>query len=311
MADTFDPATADAMTVDALLDAARAQGLSLTTTQTDFDRTGLDFLVVHATDEAGAAWIVRTPRREDVREAARREARVLAFVAPRLPVAVPEWRVATDDVIAYPRIAGTPAVAVDPERGHSWQIIDPAAPCDAFLDSFARTLAALQACDVDAAAAAGVRVETVAEARARVAADLAFARDALDPPQALWERWRRWLDSDDGWPPHAALVHDDLHPGHMLLAEDGRLIGVLDWTEARVSDPVGEFAMFFGCFGADALEALVARFEAVGGRAWPGLRSHAEERWSAWPGMAAAWALRAGNEGVLAYARGVVHGASG
>lgn len=38
---------------------------------------------------------------------------------------------------------------------------------------------------------------------------------ALQPPAPVWSRWQRWLADDALWPEHVALVHDDLHPGHL------------------------------------------------------------------------------------------------
>ena len=99
--------------------------------------------MVHAHDEEGVPWVVRTPRRLSVVEAARVEARVLRLVRPHLPVAVPDWRVFTDQVIAYPRLGDVPAVSVDPAAGVVWNRIDPAAPSATFIDSFADALAAL------------------------------------------------------------------------------------------------------------------------------------------------------------------------
>ena len=295
-------------TVADLVEAARLHGLQLTADQADFDRSGLDFLVVHARDDQGVPWIVRTPRRPDVFASSRVEARVLRLIRPRLPVAVPDWRVHSRQVIAYPRLAGTPAITIDPASGYSWNIIDPAALPEAFLDSFARALAALQAIEPDTAASAGVPTKTVAELRDTIAKAMQATRSALTPSEAVWARWHRWLEDDALWPQHLALVHGDLHPGHMLLAPDGRLEGILDWTEAQVTDPGTDFAMFSGCFGRGALEALIARFEQAGGRAWPRLADHAAERWAAFPALAAEWAQRTGNEAVMEHARGHLAG---
>ncbi len=305
------PPPPEIATVADLLAAARRHGLELHAQTEDFDRTGLDFLVAHAHDGDDVRWIVRTPRRPDVWASSRIEARVLRLVRSHLPVAVPEWRVHARDVIAYPRLAGVPAVTVDrdvatrdgPTKGPTWNVIDPAAPCDAFVDSFAEALAALQAIPVERARLAGVPVRGIDAVRAELSAAIDATADALRPPEWLRDRWRRWLDDDRSWPEHLAMVHGDLHPGHMLLAPDGRLVGVLDWTEAQVTDPSVDFAMFHGCFGPEALRRLVTRFERASGRTWPRLLEHAAERWSAFPVLGAAWALRTGNEAVLAFVR--------
>lgn len=289
-----------------LLDVARRHGISLSTSQTEFDQMGLDFLVVHATDEAGTRWIVRTPRRPDVYESSLVEARVLRLVAPRLlPILVPDWRIHDRDIIAYPRLEGTPVVTL--ETGEpTWNVVDPAHPQDAFIESFAKMLAGLQSITREKAEQAGVPVKTIDETKAHFARAMQTTRDALSPSDALWSRWQRFLDDDTSWPRHLAMTHGDLHPGHMLVGDDARLVGILDWTEGKFTDPATDFAMFFGCFGKAALEKLIAHFETAGGTTWPGLARHAEEMWAAWPALGAEWAMRTGNEAVLAHARSML-----
>ena len=283
-----------------LIGLAGLHGLELSA-DTDLDGSGLDFRVLHAEDSQGTPWILRTPRRPEVAVAAQVEARLLRLVRPRLPVAVPDWRVHSHDLIAYPRLAGTPAVTIG-QAGPTWNVIDPAAPPDRFLDSFAGLVAALQAISPDEASGAGAPVDAMDDVRAALARSMEETRAALEPSHELWARWQRWLASDL-WPAHTALVHGDLHPGHMLLDEEGRLTGVLDWTEARVTDPSIDLALFAGSFGAGALDALLARIDAAGGRTWPRLAEHAVERWAAFPVLVASWALRTGDAGVLAHAR--------
>lgn len=288
-----------------LLAATARHGIELTAPDGKLDSTGLDFLVVHATDATGAPWIVRTPRRPDVVASAQVEARVLALVRAHLPVAVPHWRVHAPEVIAYPRIAGTPAISIT-EHAPQWNVIDPAALSPVFVDSFARTLVALQAIPLDEARAAGVPERSTDQVREQYARAADVAREALAPSDALWARWQRWLAASEGWPSHLAMTHGDLHPGHMLLAASGELVGVLDWTEGLFTDPSTDLAMYLGCFGRPALDQLLARFAAHGGRTWPGLADHAAERWAFFPALGAEWALRTGNASVLEQVRAQV-----
>jgi aminoglycoside phosphotransferase (APT) family kinase protein len=287
------------MSIDDLLALARRHGLELCSEGARLDPSGLDFLALHADDTEGVRWIVRAPRRPDVAAGAAVEAKLLAIVRPHLPVAVPDWRVCTPELIAYPRLPGTPAVTLD-TGAPVWNLIDPAAPSDAFLDSFAGALAALQAVPADGLPAGSV--DSIADARERIDRALRLARDLLEPAAPTWERWQRFV-AGDTWPEHVALGHGDLHPGHMLLDDAGRLAGIIDWTEARVTDPGVDLAMFAGCFGRGALERLLPRFERRGGQTWPRLIDHAAERWAIAPALAAEWAHRTGNAAVLQYAR--------
>ncbi len=284
-------------TLNELLAEARAHGLALTPT-TELGGFGLDFAVAQAAEADGTVWMLRTPRRDDVYATTLVEARVLALVRPHLSAAVPEWRVHTSSLIAYPRLSGTPAVVIE-DGAPRWQVIDPAAPCEPFLRSYAQLLAGLQRVPLEAAAAAAVPVKAIADVRDEHARAMDLNRATLEVPERLWARWQRWLEDDALWPPFLALVHADLHAAHLLLDDAGHVTGALDWTEAHVGDPGTDFAMAFGTFGRAATERLVAEFEATGGRTWPRLIDHAAERWAAFPALGAEWARRTGNDFVM------------
>lgn len=296
------PATPE-RTAAELLTLARGRGLSLAAAASEMDRSGLDFIVLDAVDEGGARWVLRSPRRAAVVAVGEAEGRALGLVRGRLPVAAPEWRVHTPELIAYRRIEGAPAVSLDADGGPSWNVIDPFAPPVAFLDSFAALQVALQAISPDEARRAGVPVRSIDEVRSGLAGAMERTRGVLNPSEAIWARWHRWLENEALWPAYTALVHGDLHPGHLLLGPDGRLTGVLDWTEAQVTDPSIDFAMFHGAFGREALDAVVARFAAAGGRAWPRLAEHAVERWAAFSVGIADWGLRTDSAFALDHAR--------
>lgn len=304
MSTITDPSSISTITDAAgLLAAARREGLVLTAEDATLDGSGLDYLVVHARDAAGVPWIVRTPRRPEVYTASRVEAGALRLVRPRLPVAVPDWQVHAPDVIAYPRLEGTPAMTVS-EAGPTWHIVDPSGSLpDRFLDSFAAALAAMQAISPGMAAEAGVPVRSIDEVRTALAGTFTATREVLRPAESVWARWQRWLADDSLWPRHTALVHGDLHPGHLLLAPDAALVGILDWTEAHVGDPGLDLSTFLGCFGAPAFAELLPRFERAGGTTWPGLARHAAERWAAFPALAAEWGMRTDNAAVLEFVR--------
>ncbi|GAT15641.1 phosphotransferase [Mycolicibacterium thermoresistibile] len=76
-----------------LVAAAGRHGLRLDPATVTVNEAGLDFRVALARAVDGVEWVLRVPRRPDAAERARVEAAVLEFVAPRLSVAVPEWRI--------------------------------------------------------------------------------------------------------------------------------------------------------------------------------------------------------------------------
>ena len=59
--------------------------------------------------------------------------------------------------------------------------------------------------------------------------------------------------------PHRVLVHGDLGAEHLLVA-DGRLSGILDWSDAAVSDPAVDFARLLRDFGPAFLDDVVASY---------------------------------------------------
>ena len=288
--------------VDDLLEAAQRHGLELITEHEQFDDSGLDFRVLHALDEDGEDWILRAPRRPDVYDASRVEGRVLRLVKSRLPVETPDWQLHTARVIAYPLVPGTPGWSID-DDGMEWNGIDPGGLSDSFLSSVAETLVALQAIDVNDVRSAGVPVKTLDEIRRDRRRLMNETRDVLQPDDALWEFWSRWLDDTEIWPTHTALVHGDFHPGHMLFDEKGSLTGVLDWTEAEVGDPGRELAIFYGCFGESGLTRFLEYFASAGGRTWPGIAEYVARCWAFHPVEAAAWALEHDDDAVLSHAR--------
>lgn len=291
--------------VEELLAIARRHGLEVTATSSSLDGSGLDFVVAHGRDAAGTPWIVRAPRRPDVIASACTEARVLSLVrgplAGRASVEVPHWRYHSAELIAYPRLPGTPVLSLE-TGALQWNIDDPAAPPEALLDSLALALVALQAIPAEQARRGELAEKPVAESRATYARAMVATREALGATSAHLARWQAWLDGET-WPAHLAVVHGDLHPGHLLIDERAALTGILDWTEGHLGDPSTDLAMAYGCFGAAAFERLLARFAHHGGVTWPRLAEHAAERWAFFPVLGAEWALRTGNEGALAHMR--------
>ncbi|SIO56559.1 macrolide phosphotransferase [Singulisphaera sp. GP187] len=285
---------------EAVAALARRHGLT-PIGEIELNDLGLDFRAAFTTDEDDTDWVLRIPRRPDVWPRAENEARVLALLKGRLPVEVPDWRIVTPELIAYPRLAGTTAVTVDPATKEPTWNIDKDNP--AFVASFARTLAALHGIDPAEAAAAGLPVSSPEEARRAFAADLDRVKREIGIGDSLWHRWRTWLDDDASWPPFTTLVHGDLHVGHVLVNETSHATGVLDWTEAEVSDPAIDFIFHLMGFGEPGLERLLNEYEAAGGRTWPGIRRHIGERLAAFPIKYALFALLSGADEHLAAVR--------
>lgn len=114
---------------------------------------GLDYRIVIATVDDGRRWVLRIPRRAEVSAKVEPEARVLAMLKNRLPFAVPDWRVANAELVAYPMLEDSTAMVIQ----HSSSTPDWVVPQDSevFAESFATALAALHAVPISAAVDAG------------------------------------------------------------------------------------------------------------------------------------------------------------
>lgn len=60
----------------------------------------------------------------------------------------------------------------------------------------------------------------------------------------------------------SALTHGDLSGDHLLMDEDGRLSGVIDFAEARLADPAIDFAGVLNRFSWRDLEVVCAHYDA-------------------------------------------------
>lgn len=262
---------------------------------------GLDYRIVISAVEGGTRWVLRIPRRADVSAKIEQEARVLAMLRQHLPFAVPDWRVVSPELVAYPMLEDSTAILIDPASFTPTWVV----PQDSriFAESFAAAVAALHAIPVDAARAAGMLVRTPAEARQKVAEDVDRVSRELEVHEKRLERWRRWLDDDSSWPEHCVVVHGDLYVGHVLVDDTERVTGMIDWSEARVDDPSIDMASHLMVFGEAGLDDFLRAYEAAGGRVWPRIAHHVKERQATSAVAYALFGLESGNEEHLAAAK--------
>ncbi|MFC7343639.1 macrolide 2'-phosphotransferase [Saccharopolyspora griseoalba] len=237
----------------------------------DVDETGWDFRVGHAVDERGARWVLRVPRRAEVIARAEVERRLLEHLRPKLRVQLPEWEVFTSELIAYRRLPGEPLGPEHPETlEYQWWVDAPA-------EYFARlgeVIAELHRLDPAELAALGAPVNRVGDLRGELAGELRCAERELDVPRQPAGRWWAWLEDDRYWTSEVRFAHADLHPGHTLVDPAGRLLGVLDWTDAAIDDPAVDFLAVHNAFGLAGLDRLLAAYRDAGGAPRPRLREH-------------------------------------
>lgn len=290
------PLSVDVTENEPIFALARRYGLELSTI-TDINELGLDFRVVTAVDRDGIYWILRIPRRSDVIKKIKREAQILSFLKPRLPFAVPDWRIATDELVAYPKLNDPTAIQVDAQTQElTWNIDKDS---DAFVASLGKSLAALHAVSIQEAVDAGLNASTPEDARKQIAREIDQVKSAFEINPELERRWNNWLNDDTSWPDHSVVVHGDLYAGHILVNGKGEITGFIDWTEAEVNDPSIDFNSHLLLFGESGLADLIHHYESAGGRVWPGMASHVAERLAAYPIKYALFALESGESAHL------------
>jgi macrolide phosphotransferase len=262
---------------------------------------GLDYRIAIAAAVGGTRWVLRIPRRADAAAKVDSEARILAMLRKHVPFAVPDWRIVTEELVAYPMLEDSTAIIVEPGSTTPHWVI--AQDSERFGESFAVALAKLHAVPVAAAEAAKMLVRTPAQARQKVADDIDRVRRELAVHDERLKRWQRWLDDDTSWPDFCAVVHGDLYVGHVLVDEAERVTGMIDWSECCVDDPTIDMTSHLMVFGEAGLAKLIGAYEAAGARVWPRIAHHVTERLAVSPVTYALFGLDSGHEDHLAAAK--------
>lgn len=267
-------------------------GLELEPDTITVNEAGLDFRVGIGRTVNGETWVLRVPRRNDMAEQIAAEAGILELVAPVLPVAVPQWRICTAELVAYPALPGKPGLTIDTNGQLHWHLD---VNSKRYAEEFGRLLADLHRLDAQQARAAGVPLEEPTQVRERWRRDIDAVAAAFTIDEGLRRRWEAWLSDDSYWPTWSVFTHGELYPAHVLLDDDDGITGIIDWTTAKVSDPARDFAFQRGMSTPEVFELTVHAYVRAGGRVWPKLAEHALELWTASPVAYGVYALQTGN----------------
>jgi aminoglycoside phosphotransferase (APT) family kinase protein len=176
---------------------------------------GFDFKVVLVDDR----WVVRIPRREQVLSALEQEIVLLPELEAALPVAVPHFEHISHDppFVVYPLIQGTPLI----DEGSDG--------VRAFLESLHRVQTdVLPPTDW---------IASYTEQCAKFEELVFPLLDSGDRSraQALFAE----VETLTGFDP--CVTHSDLGAEHLLVRE-GKLVGVIDWGDARLGDPALDYS---------------------------------------------------------------------
>ncbi|MBA4537278.1 Mph(B) family macrolide 2'-phosphotransferase [Bacillus aquiflavi] len=262
-----------------------------------FNESGLDFQVVFAQDESGIDWVFRFPRREDVMPRTKVEKQVLDLVNQYAQsFQAPNWIIYTDELIAYKKLDGVPAGTIDHNIGnYVWEIDINNVP-ELFHKSLGRVLAELHSIPSDKATEFGLVVQAPEEARMSIKQRMDDVKAKFGVGGNLWNRWQAWVNDDERWPKKTGLIHGDVHAGHTMIDKEANVTGLIDWTEAKVTDISNDFVFNYKAFGEEGLEALILAYKEAGGYYWPRMKEHIIELVAAYPVSIAEFAMVSGVE---------------
>lgn len=174
----------------------------------------------------GERWVERRPRRPEVAGRLLMETRLMPWLAPRLPLPVPLphvlWREPL--VVRHEVIVGEPLETFDAAGGRA-------------LGAFLRALHATD--PVEAVRRGAPPAREALRERAVMVEDFGTRVVPLLPGDRRGAA-RSLLDAVAALPA-TALVHGDLGPGHVL-ARDGVVSGVIDFSDAHVGDAALDLA---------------------------------------------------------------------
>ncbi|EMC2277037.1 MULTISPECIES: Mph(E)/Mph(G) family macrolide 2'-phosphotransferase [Gammaproteobacteria] len=259
---------------------AETHGLLLTD-EMKFNEMGIDFKVGFATDTLGKSWLLRLPRRSDLGTQIETEKRILKLVQKYLSVQVPDWKIATPELIAYPLLDGNPALTFDAQTYEVTWNMEQDSPL--YTPSLARILVELHRIPEQEVIANELKVVKPENLRTEIQDRLQLVKSELGISTALENRYRKWLDNDSLWPDFTRFIHGDLYAGHVLTSKVGNVSGIIDWSTAQVSDIAQDFSGHAAIFGEESLKVLIAEYEKQGGKIWDTLFEQTLERAAAAP----------------------------
>ncbi|GIO24790.1 macrolide 2'-phosphotransferase [Oceanobacillus sp. J11TS1] len=290
-----------------VLELASKHGLILNKDTLVFNESGLDFQVVFAVDQLEDEWVLRLPRRDDVMPRTREEKKALDLVNEQITVfEAPNWSIYTNDLIAYKKLNGVPAGTIDHDiQNYVWELDINNVP-ECFYQTLGKALVALHNVPIEKAMEVGLTLHTPEEARRSMKDRMDAVREEIGVGDSLWDRWQSWIQNDEMWPNKTGLIHGDVHAGHILIDQARNVTGLIDWTEAKVSDVSNDFVVLFRTFGEEGFELLINAYKEAGGYVWPKMKEHIIELEAAYPVAIAEFAIVSDSDEYLKMAKQVL-----
>lgn len=265
---------------------------------------GIDFTVAFVQDIANQQWVLRIPRRQGMTEQIDKEKRILELAKKYLSVNVPDWKIASERMIAYPLLADSPALTFDGNTHEvTWHIDKHSL---AYVQSLAKTLVDLHSIKVKDVEKSQLKIMNPSDLRPEIAHRLQLIKSEMGISETLETRYNKWLDNDALWPNFTRFVHGDLYAGHVLTTKDGLVSGIIDWSTAHMSDPAIDFSGHASVFGEESLKLLITEYMNQGGLVWDKLYEQSLERAAAAPLAYGFFAIETEDENHIAAAKALL-----
>lgn len=213
---------------------------------------------------------LRFPRRDEVVEADRREARMLQALAPTFPFEVPHYvfEARPDDLFPYAWFA------FEPVQGLRWdRVAYDEGEIELLTRDIAQGMSALHSFEIRKARELGL--EDNRETPAIWMDGLRSQRRTLSRvlPHTVAERWESFLAGEfqlPGCPDQVRVIHNDLGGPHVRVTKNThRLLGLIDFGDVTIGDPCIDFVGFYVERGLEFVQEIVSRYPFELPEDWP------------------------------------------
>jgi len=165
---------------------------------------GLDFITAVGEDYYGKKWILRIPRRADMISQIEYEEKCLSVIKSIVSFDVPDWKVATHELIAYPLLTDIPALDVNPvSQEYTWNIN---LESFEYSESLASILYELHAIPIQQLEKFEIKRPSINETRQKLLDDITLIKKELGLSSRLETQWRTWIDEETYWPSFSSII---------------------------------------------------------------------------------------------------------
>lgn len=223
----------------------------------DAGSTG-DYDVAVVTGADAQDWVVRAPRTVVAGVALEAEIELLESLQVYVEAGVLPFTVPSVEGFALLPEGGRAVV----HRRVPGRPLDVAAlrPGPGLAADLGRSVAAVHELPTGVVEATGMPVYEAGEYRDRRLAEVDEAARTGKVPPTLLSRWETSLEDVALWRFQPVVVHGDLAPEHVLVA-DGRVACVGGWAEARVADPADDLAWLLASAPPAAVESIMEAYQ--------------------------------------------------